>query len=292
MDNPTIPTSQTPPSSIPTEPYNPGLQTPATPPFPTNPITNMPPPTVPPPNIVSEPPPTQKSKRFTFFVVFSIVILIAIWGVVGYLYYQNKNTEGETSEEIQNTSDITPTPGFSASEIQISNGNVSRITSFGETQTLVNKEDHPNTGITGFARVVVSPDNTLLCFESIAPATAPALYVSNIDGSNISEVARDRNTCTWALDSKNIYYVNAPLGQQAINILHYSLDTKIEKNLTESKHTESQIRQYEISGASDTSILCRYDVINASGSKLSESNCEINTQTGEVSDISTSEVES
>lgn len=262
---------------VPVQPVPPAPMAPVQP-QPIQPAPSAPVP--PPPSGISFP--QKKSKGFAIFVVISILILLAIWGVVGYLYYQNNFMGTSKDNESRNVSP-SPEVQISPNEIQISNGNVARVTSFGETQILIKKEDYPGTGITGFAKVVVSPNLKQFCFESIAPAIQPAMYVANVDGSEPTEIGTDKNTCTWAPDSKNIFYVNAPLSGKSINIFQYDLGTKLEKNLTESTTTASEIRQYTITGISGETLKCSYDVVNASGVKLSASNCTIDTKTGEVS---------
>jgi hypothetical protein len=284
MDNPSSPFPPSTPPETPTPQFPPVQQT-VTPPPTMNIPSQVPPPPPPTQSVVTSMPPTKKPKGFSIFVILSIVVLIAIWAVVGYLYYQNRDIEDSEKQELEDVSPSNaPVSEFSPNEIQISNGNIARVTSFGETQTLIKKEDYPGTGITGFVRVSVSPDNSKICFESIAPAIAPGMYISNVDGSEPFEVEKDRNTCTWSPDSKNVFYINAPLGQQAINIFQYSLETRTEKNLTESKNTETEIRQHTITGTSSDRISCHYDIVDTTGKKLSESTCEIDTQTGEVSD--------
>jgi hypothetical protein len=277
MDNPT---NQVPTVTPLTN--SPPIQTPPPMPTPPQPVLNTPI-APPPPNepVITGTPPVKKSRGFSLFIILSVFVLLGIWGFVGYLYYQNKIMD--TPEE---TAEITETPApseqFSPQEIQISNGSIARVTTFGETQILVKKEDYPGTGITGFARVVVAPDNSKFCFESISPALTPAVYIANVDGTGVFEVARDRHTCTWAPDSKSVFYVNAPLAEKAVNIFEYPLDTKIEKNITESTNTPDAIRQYAITGILGDKLACTYDVVDSTGKKLSASNCSIILETDQL----------
>ena len=89
-----------------------------------------------------------------------------------------KIKKGETSENINSnlTPTSTPTPSFSPDQVKIKNGSVVREIPGGETTILVDKENYDSTGITGFAKVVVSPDETKICFESWPPAPEHALY--------------------------------------------------------------------------------------------------------------------
>lgn len=281
-----------PPSSpsVPTLPSNaaptPTPVGPPPPPFPTTPSTPPPTSTV----ITGNSGSGGKSRGFTFFIMISVLLLLGIWGYVGYLYYQNQGLGGSDTAAPENVQTPSPTPTIDPSEIQITNGDVSRVTPFGETQTLVKKDQYPGTGITGFVRVVVSPDISKLCFESIPPATTPALYVSNIDGSSVVEVAKDRNSCTW-INETTIAYVNAAVGSPKVDIYRYDLNAKTEVNVTEATNTATEIRRYTIDELSGNILNCKYDVVNASGRMLSSSSCTVNTSTWEVSDATPTDEE-
>lgn len=286
VPNPTVPNPSTP--NQPSDWVEPGhpVQNP-------EPIATPPPPSSLPP---SQPLPIPNSvpvvgfpqkkgiSGFSIFVVVSILLLLGVWGVVGYLYYQNKTLAQKKEETpIAQVATPSPTPELNPAEIQIANGSISWIMSSGETKTLVKKEDYPTTGITGFAKVAVSPDKKKLCFEALAPATEPALYVSDIDGTNVSIVEKNRNTCTWLSDSNHILYLNAPIGTKAMDVYTYDLSAKVETNQTKDTQTATRFRQYAVSQSADT-LECQYSIVNSTGSKLTSGICNIDSQTGVVTD--------
>jgi hypothetical protein len=242
----------------------------------------------PPPAVATTPvvgfPQKKKMSGFSLFVILSIILLLGVWGVVGYLYYQNQKLPAEKeATPIAQVQTPSPTPELDPSQIQISNGSIVRVLSSGESKTLVGKESYPTTGITGFAKVVVSPDKTRLCFEALPPATEPALYLSNVDGSDTALVEKNRNTCTWLSDSTHILYLNAPIGTKAVDVYTYDINTKTEVNQTKEMQTATRFRQYAVS-QTDTIIECQYSIVNASGNKLSTGTCQIDSQTGTVTD--------
>lgn len=247
----------------------------------------------PPPPFPTTPPPSnsvmgnpmaanKKPKGFIIFVTVGILLLIGIWGYVGYLYFQNSSTPSRANVPTV-TQAPSPTPELDPSEIQIVNGDVVRVTSFGETQTLVKKDQYQGTGITGFARVNVSPDKTKMCFESIPPAIDPALYIAKIDGSSVEEVAKNHTNCTW-VDKNYIVSLNAPVGTQKKDLYSYSVTDKKLVNLTETLHTNTQFRQYSLGELSGNSLSCKYDIVNASGKKLSSNNCTVDTSNWTITD--------
>jgi hypothetical protein len=280
-----IPESQPVPNPMPVQPMPMQSQ-------PIQPAPMMPPP---PPVVPTAPPPPAQSvisggnekKRiggFGLFVIISIVILISVWGVVGYLYFGNKN-KGTDDSQNQVVTEVSPTiPPFNPSDIQISNGDVTLRSSVGESKTLIKKDDYPGSGLIGFARVAVSPDNTKLCFESIPPATDPMIYLSNVDGTNVEQVVKNKHNCTWSPDNNFLFFINDALGNKQIDIYAYSLTSKEERNLTEKTSTKTEIRQYTIGTADGTTLACSYDVVNATGKKVSSSNCSIDLVSGEVTD--------
>lgn len=283
MDPTTVPPITTPPIEPP-PPVQPMAPVP-----PQMPVQPLMPPVTPPPslgaqNVVSSGPDKKRLGGFGVFVILSIIILLAVWGVVGYLYLGNKNKE-TTDTATSETVEATPTPvPFNPDEIQIANGNVEQKTAVGESKTLVKKEDYPGSGIIGFARVSVSKDNTKLCFESIPPASDPAIYISNVDGTAVEQIVKNKHTCTWSPDSNSLLYVNDALGAKQIDIFAYSLTSKEERNLTEKTSTATAIRQYTLGAIDGNTIACSYDVVNAAGKKISSSNCSIDLVSGAVTD--------
>lgn len=279
----TVPQSIPPQMSEPSMPPPPMQQEPVPvtpPPMPTQPVAPPPPPAGV-QSVISGGQGKKGISKFGIFVALSIVVLLGVWAVVAYLYIGNQNAE-EGVQEVAN--EVSPTPAFHPSDVQVSNGDIVLNSALGEAKTLVSKKDYPGTGITGFVRVAVSPDNTMICFESIPPATDPTIYMAKVDGTDVSEVAKDKNTCTWSSDNNLLFYVNEPLGEKAINIYAYSLTSKEERNLTEETNTASAVRQYTITGVEESMLMCKYDVLNTSGTKVSSANCQIDLISGDVTD--------
>jgi hypothetical protein len=258
---------------------------PVHPTFPQSSPPAAPPSTVIPPTVPQTPtvgfPSPKKSNGFKIFTILSLLVLLSVWGVVGYLFYDNQKIENDA----QNTSPtVIPTPTFSPREIQINNGNITRVTSLGESATLVSKTDYPETGITGFIRVVVSPNNTKLCFESVSPATTPALYISEVDGSGVTKISDNKNSCLWAPSGNEILFVNTPGTNLVVDIYKYNIVTKELTNLTETTQEASQIRQYAILSVEGSIAECRYDIVGKTGQKTNEGMCTIDINTGLVTD--------
>src|SRR3989304_5022143 len=107
-----------------------------------------------------------------------------------------------------------------------------------------------SSGITGFARVVVSPDNQKICFESWPPAPEPAMYIANIDGSEIVEVNPNRQSCLWKSDTKGVFYINTTSTTSPVNIFYFDLASQEETNVTAESVTEGTVRRYKIVGLS------------------------------------------
>lgn len=240
---------------------------------------------------VSRPP--KKFPFFKVFVIISILAIIVIYSIVGYLYFKNrqltstanveiitnqvsKSSEKEANKETQTT----PTPAFSPSQIKIVNGSVVREIPQGETKVLVRKEDFPSTGIIGFARVVVSPDNQKMCLESLPPATKPALYIANIDGTSTQEISKGKQNCLWANDSQKIFYTDTLIANSSVDIYLYELSLNKEENLTATSSAGIK-RAFKIVGlsADETKLICQYQDY---GESQKSGNCEVNLETKEI----------
>ena len=240
------------------------------------------PPQSPEPSSHFTPPSLKTGLGFRIFVILSLIIVAAIYGGVVYLYSQNqKIKKGETSENINSnlTPTSTPTPSFSPDQVKIKNGSVVREIP-GETTILVDKENYDSTGITGFAKVVVSPDETKICFESWPPAPEPALYIADIDGSEVSEVSPNRQNCVWVPDSQKIMYVNSSSKTTPANIYLFSPTDEVETNLTKDSVSEGTVRRYEIVGfsADGGKIICTYEDVGGTDEGMG-GECEIDLST-------------
>lgn len=227
---------------------------------------------------------------FKIFVIIGIVIILAVWGGVGYLYLKNKNAKNESSSDYQTQEEIveaTPTPEFTPDQIKIKNGSVVRERPGGETNVLVDKKEYPSTGITGFLKVNVSPDEAHLCFESWSPAPDPALYISDVSGQNVVEVSANRQNCLWSNDSKNIYYTNTSTKTSPVNIFSYNLENALETDLTSVSVPSGVVRRFEIVGlsADGSKIICKYENLGGAAATETMSECEVNLETGTVNSI-------
>jgi hypothetical protein len=222
---------------------------------------------LPTPTAITTQPPKRFSKTQILFTIL-IIATVIIWGSVAYLYLQNQkikdqlSSEKESSEQLFTT--VTPTPvptvAFSPDQIELVNGSVVRKFPNGELGMLIDKEDYESTGITGFARVTVSPNDQKLCFESWPPAPEPALYYSDIEGGNVNEVSPNRKNCIWSSDSKSLIYTNDSTPSASIDIYIYDIATGEENNMTKDSSSETVSRQYEIVSlsADGSKVICKY----------------------------------
>ena len=219
----------------------------------------------------------KSGSGFKFFVIFSIIVIVVIYAGVAYLYSQNQKLKnGSENTDAQLTPTLTPTPAFSPDQIKVKNGSVVREIPQGEVIVLIDKEKYESTGITGFAKVAVSPDETKICFESWPPAPEPALYVATITGFDIEEVSPNRQNCVWTQDSNRIIYVNSSSKTTPANIFLYSLEDNVETNLTKDSVPEGSVRRYEIVGfsADGGKIICTYEDVGGTEEGLG-GECEI-----------------
>jgi len=226
----------------------------------------------------------QKSSKFGIFIGVFLFLALGIWGGVAYLYTQNQKLKEGLNPSLTNTISeplVTPTPEFTPNQIQILNGSVVRKHPTGEIETLVNKENHKTTGITGFARVAVSPDNKKMCFESWSPAPKPALYYTNIDGSEVTEVGFKKKNCVWLTNSHKLIYIDDTSAKENADIFSYELTSGLETNLTQESVASEVTRRFEIVSlsADGSKIICTYSDV---GTSESLGNCEIDLTTGVV----------
>ena len=262
----------TPPVNNPTSP----LPTSQTPQFPT---INKPP-----DSVISE-----KKKRlplFNIIIILFLLLAISIWAGVGYLYIQNNNLKDKTSETILeekiSTPTPTPTPAFSPEQIKIESGNVIWERPDGEITVIIDKGNYKTTGITGFAKVVVSPDENWICAESWPPAPDPSLYIANIEGENVIKVNSNRNSCLWSQDSKSITYINSSAPNTQTDIYIYNNELGEETNLTRSAFDDGVVRKYKVVGfnADGSKLICEYTQIPQA--EEGQGSCEVDIETGNV----------
>lgn len=229
------------------------------------------------------------NSKFGFFVILGIIVAVLVWGGVTYLYLDTqslKKAKSEKTAEVPQEPTPIPTPSFSPDQIQIKNGSVVQAIPNAETTTLVDKADYKTTGITGFAKVLVSPDNSFICFEAWPPAPAPALYVATIKGESVVKVGENYKSCIWNPDSKSILYINSAPLDKPTNIFSYELSSGIVKNVTEKTQTEGE-RAYSIVGlsADATKLICRYVDLESVTNPKNEVTCQIDLKTFAVTNV-------
>lgn len=228
--------------------------------------------------------------KFGFFLIVAIVIAVLVWGGVTYLYLDNqsiKNKNSGSTADVQTVPTVIPTPAFSPDQIQIKNGSVVQVIPNADPVTLVDKSDYKTTGITGFAKVLVSPDNKNLCFEAWPPAPAPALYLSSVKGENVVKVGETYKNCLWSPDAKVIFYLNSAPVDSPVNIFSYDVSTGTEKNITLSTQAQGE-KSYSIVGlsADSSKLICRYIDLESVTNPKKEVACQIDLKTFAVSDVS------
>jgi len=227
----------------------------------------------------------RKSNGFRTFIFLSIVIIVIIYSVVAYLYFQNQKLKvAKTSTPEATEVSVTPTPAFSPDQVTILNGSVVLEVPGNEVKVLVDKETYESTGITGFARVLVSPNNEKICIESWPPAPEPALYIANVDGSGIIEVSPNRLSCLWSQDSMKIFYVNSSSSTSPANIYLYDIASTTEINLTKDYIPAGSVRRFAIVGlsADASKLMCTYEDVTAAVNEETSNQCEIDLQTNQV----------
>ncbi len=228
-------------------------------------------------------------KGFKIFLGIGILIALAVWAGVVYLFLQNKNLKNGTgeTETTDKSALVTPTPEFNPNSVKIKQGNVVYEQKTDEDLILVGKDDYPSTGITGFLKVAVSPDNKKMCFESWSPAPEPALYLSGTDGKDVKEVSPNRQSCLWSKDSNSIYYTNISSKTAPVNIFKYDLLQGSETDLTGDSVPAGVVRRFEIVGlsADGSKLICKYENIGGAASTETMSECEIDLENNQVSSL-------
>jgi hypothetical protein len=239
------------------------------------------------------------SSKFKFYVIIAVVIILAIWGYVAYLYFGNQNISLKIPTDAINnivnnskqpdtpvespTPTAEPTLSYMTENTTIENGSVVTTDDSGKSTILVDKKSYPGTGITGFARVVSSPAGNKICFESLPPAPEPALYYANADGSDVTEVNPNRKNCNWVSENE-LVYVNIANEGTPTDIYTYNIQSGLEENLTAEYSTETNVRTYKIvSVSSDGKTLsCDYSETETETGGTSVGKCEIDLTTGTV----------
>ncbi len=224
----------------------------------------------------------KNDSSFKIFVIVGILIILIIYGAVAYIYYKNKNAKLPTMEVRTTEISNSPKAIFEPQNILIGSGSIVYKNSAGEVKTLVDKNSYPSTGITGFARVVVSPDNMKMCFESIPPSTKPALFVSDVEGIETKQISAGKSSCIWNSNSNVIYYVGKENGIPNANLYVYDLEKSIETNLT-SKIMSDTKPDFTLVGLSsdETKLICTFTNPNSEESV----SCQIDLATQSFSTL-------
>jgi hypothetical protein len=229
-----------------------------------------------------------KDKKFMWIIGGIAGFALILWLGVGYLYYSNQTLESivmnNNNRNLAPPRTPTPTPEPLAEQIAIGNGSVIRTLPNGDTTTLVDKDAYPTSGLIGFLNVDVSPDNRFMCFESRSPAPAPAMYIANTDGTELTEISPNRVECLWAQNSQAVLYTSTAITTKSTDIFMYDLTTKVETNLTQNVQPEEGTRQYLISALSEdgTSVECIYKDYGSEVDPIAEGSCLIDLTTNEV----------
>lgn len=230
----------------------------------------------------------KKGSRFRIFVIVAVILIIIIYSIVGYLYLQNQKGNAQAPSVPQflgqekGEPSPTPTPKFDPSQVKIKNGNVVREVTTDDVRTLLTKDDYQDTGITGFAKAIVSPDNTKICVESWPPSPSPSLYLVNSDGSNVLLVSQNRQNCLWSKDSQKIYYKNTGVSTPPSDIFVFDIESHDETNLTNANDLYPD-RVYDIVGlsADGSELICTYQDTSSEGGEAG-GDCRIDLTNGEV----------
>jgi hypothetical protein len=233
------------------------------------------------PGQVSNEMPSGGGGKKNIIVVAVAVILVMAVGVASYLYFSgaiDMDRFGPSEENSGNGNGNEPAVNFG-----ISNGNIARLSTFGEDTILVSKEDHEGTGILGFVQVAASPDKSRLCFESLPPAPSPAVYISLSTGEDVRMISSEKRDCMWSPDGTRVIYRDLVQPDKPINIYSYDLDTGTETNITEDHQNELN-KVYEHLGFDENGavLLCttREDI----GDTFT-TDCRINLETGEYEEL-------
>ena len=231
----------------------------------------------------------EKSSKFPLLIGFLIVLAIAVYGFVAYLYFGNQKLRQDSQKASDKSAITQPTPIAMAETFQylIENGNIKKVSSKGSEQIIVNKAGYPETGLIGFTNVIVSDSGDFICFWSLPPATKPALYYSDSGGETVKQVNEKVKNCAWSNKEDKLAYINDAAEGLPVDIFLYDFENELEKNLTNQATASGVFRRYEATSffSDDTKVLCSFEEINKAQPALETlGNCEIDVTTGKVTD--------
>jgi hypothetical protein len=240
--------------------------------------------------------PTKAIKFRQWKIPIIIAVVLFVLSITGFFVYQNyqlkKNQKVNQPKPQVIETKPSPAQAESANEIKIIDGNVCLVTTSNEVKVLVNKNDYQSESISGFDKVITSPDGTKMCFLGYSPVPI-WLYSANIDGSGVVKVGLGKN-CVWSHNSQKIAFNNYTTDVSPVNILVY--DTLLGKtdNITESLQAQNKadaIRFYETPAWSEDDAKVSGEFVTTDMSAQAQRNgiSIINIVTGEVKDTITSE---
>ena len=231
----------------------------------------------------------ESSSKFPLLMGFLVVLALAVYGFVAYLYFGNQKLKGDSKKSPDNSLSSAPSPVPVAETFQylIDNGNIKKSGSKGTEQIVINKEDYPTTGLIGFTNVIATNSKELICFWSLPPALGPALYYSDGAGTTVKLIKEKVKNCAWSNSEDKLAYINDAAEGIPVDIFLYDLEQETEANLTNGATASGIFRRYEATSfsADDTKVLCSYEEINKANPSLETlGNCEIDIATSKVTD--------
>lgn len=188
---------------------------------------------------------TEAPKQKPWLIIGITALVLLLLGATGFFVYQNYRVKKQTSKAQPTPAKFpSPAPKKPSEEIKIIDGNICQVTAPNEIKILVDKNDYQSESISGFDKVIISPDGTKMCFLGYSPVPV-WLYYSNIDGSNVFKAGIGEN-CVWSPDSQKIAFNNHVTDISPIDVLVVDTDSDKVENLTKEVAPEGFIRYYGI----------------------------------------------
>ena len=234
----------------------------------------------------------EYSKQKTRFILLLIFMTLFFFGTTIFLSYQNIQLNKSLQVNQKNVTPLesapTPTSDVSAGEIKAIDGNISQLITANEAKILVDKNNYQSEGISGFDKVIISPDGTKMCFLGYVLAPPVWLYVANVDGSGVVKVGLAKN-CVWSHDSRKIAFNNHTTDVSPIDIYVYDVLLGRTHNLTESLQSQNKadaVRLYDIPlwSEDDSEVSGKFVATNMSAQDQRSGVSIINVITGKIED--------
>jgi hypothetical protein len=139
----------------------------------------------------------------------------------------------------------------------------------------------------GFSDFRLSPDKLKVCFAVWPPAPAPSIYISGINGENLTEVPNSGEKCVWSHDSTKIAFTDHMTDISQINIYVYDLNTRVTENISDQSYYDSVVRFYSIQKWSidDKKIIGDFGEFNLVDSSDTTGSTEFDLITGTSTDL-------